>query len=180
MEAQGGGAEYESDPEEAMLSHALRRREASDDEEGDGEERAKNPAARVLIGSDGESDGQGGAEVYEEEESEIEEEVEEEYDDGEGEEEFDEKGSEGGEVAVTVAALEVARGAESGGEGRRSGGGESAAGAHGKNQGEEEEKKANEPFAVPTAGAFYMHDDRFQDSGSGRHRFSFVSLIFDF
>lgn len=38
------------------------------------------------------------------------------------------------------------------------------------------EKKENEPFAVPTAGAFYMHDDRFRESGGaggaggGRHR----------
>uniref|UniRef100_A0A7N0RHQ5 Btz domain-containing protein n=1 Tax=Kalanchoe fedtschenkoi TaxID=63787 RepID=A0A7N0RHQ5_KALFE len=28
----------------------------------------------------------------------------------------------------------------------------------------EEEKKEHEPFAVPTAGAFYMHDDRFRDN----------------
>ncbi|KAF9690042.1 hypothetical protein SADUNF_Sadunf01G0154700 [Salix dunnii] len=34
----------------------------------------------------------------------------------------------------------------------------------------EEGKKENEPFAVPTAGAFYMHDDRFRDSAGGRHR----------
>ncbi|XXG63749.1 hypothetical protein AAC387_Pa05g1862 [Persea americana] len=162
------GEEYESDPEEAMAALAMRRREASDDEEGDRGERGKMPAGRVLIGSDVESDGQGGAEVYEEEESEIEEEEEEEeegeeeYEDGVEEEEFDEKGSERGEVAAASAAtaLEAAAVAESGG-------GESA---HGKDHGEEEEKKVNEPFAVPTAGAFYMHDDRFQDDRSGRHR----------
>ncbi|PPS11161.1 hypothetical protein GOBAR_AA09476 [Gossypium barbadense] len=34
-----------------------------------------------------------------------------------------------------------------------------------------EEKKENEPFAVPTAGLFYMHDDRFRDNVGGRHRF---------
>ncbi|XP_054781031.1 protein MLN51 homolog [Prosopis cineraria] len=33
-----------------------------------------------------------------------------------------------------------------------------------------EEKKENEPFAVPTGGAFYMHDDRFRDNSGGRHR----------
>lgn len=39
--------------------------------------------------------------------------------------------------------------------------------------GRDEEKKENEPFAVPTAGAFYMHDDRFRDSaGASRHRYS--------
>ena len=38
----------------------------------------------------------------------------------------------------------------------------------------EEEKKGNEPYAVPTSGAFYMHDDRFQEGrgrGRGRQRF---------
>lgn len=34
---------------------------------------------------------------------------------------------------------------------------------------EEEDKKGNEPYAVPTTGAFYMHDDRFQE-GRGRGR----------
>ncbi|KAK1376030.1 Btz domain-containing protein [Heracleum sosnowskyi] len=36
------------------------------------------------------------------------------------------------------------------------------------------EKKENEPFAVPTAGAFYMHDHRFRESrAGGRHRRTF-------
>ncbi|GAY51697.1 hypothetical protein CUMW_136210 [Citrus unshiu] len=35
---------------------------------------------------------------------------------------------------------------------------------------EEEKKQSNEPFAVPTAGAFYMHDDRFRENIAGRHR----------
>ncbi|KAI4381938.1 hypothetical protein MLD38_007954 [Melastoma candidum] len=49
-------------------------------------------------------------------------------------------------------------------------------------QGEEEEeeedggnlegKKENEPFAVPTAGAFYMHDDRFRDNVGGEKQVS--------
>lgn len=39
------------------------------------------------------------------------------------------------------------------------------------NEGGEEGKKENEPFAVPTAGAFYMHDDRFRDSAGGRNRY---------
>ncbi|KAE8680786.1 CASC3/Barentsz eIF4AIII binding, putative isoform 6 [Hibiscus syriacus] len=39
-------------------------------------------------------------------------------------------------------------------------------------EGEEdgEGKKENEPFAVPTTGSFYMHDDRFRDNVGGRHR----------
>ena len=40
-----------------------------------------------------------------------------------------------------------------------------------------EEKKENEPFAVPTAGAFYMHDDRFRDHAGGRHRYCHRILI---
>lgn len=38
-------------------------------------------------------------------------------------------------------------------------------------EGENEEKKENEPYAVPTAGAFYMHDDRFRDNSGGRYRY---------
>ena len=39
-----------------------------------------------------------------------------------------------------------------------------------KEGGEEEEKKDAEPFVVPTAGAFYMHDDRFRAVGGARPR----------
>ena len=41
-----------------------------------------------------------------------------------------------------------------------------------------EEKKENEPFAVPTAGAFYMHDDRFRDNAGACQRYLMVSFIF--
>ncbi|KAG9129969.1 hypothetical protein Leryth_007090, partial [Lithospermum erythrorhizon] len=34
----------------------------------------------------------------------------------------------------------------------------------------EEEKKEPQPYAVPTAGAFYMHDDRFRENAGGRGR----------
>ncbi|EPS62824.1 hypothetical protein M569_11966, partial [Genlisea aurea] len=34
----------------------------------------------------------------------------------------------------------------------------------------EEPKKELDPFSVPTAGAFYMHDDRFRDNAGGRNR----------
>ena len=39
----------------------------------------------------------------------------------------------------------------------------------GKEAGEEEKKEA-EPFVVPTAGAFYMHDDRFRGVAGARPR----------
>ncbi|XP_058111486.1 protein MLN51 homolog isoform X2 [Magnolia sinica] len=158
-------AEYESDPEESVLPLAMRRREASDDEDGDAEEagREKKPVARAGIASDGESDGQGGAPGYEDEESEIEEEEEEEEEEGEEVEEEEELEDEGGEFEVPEAAVEAVAVAESSGEAV-------AAGSRGKNQGAEEEKKESEPFAVPTAGAFYMHDDRFRENGGGRHR----------
>lgn len=172
MAREGEEADYESDPEEAMLPLAMRRRKASDDEEGDVERREKKPAARAGIGSDGESDGQGGAEVYEDEDSEIDEEEEEVEEEEEEEEEFEESGNGGDAVALAAAAT------ESGVEGRRSVG-EPGVESHGNDQEAEEAKKENEPFAVPTAGAFYMHDDRFRDNGSGRHRcFSVVYLIF--
>nr|GEV61844.1 hypothetical protein [Tanacetum cinerariifolium] len=52
--------------------------------------------------------------------------------------------------------------------------GESVDGAVGEGAGEGGEKKANEPFAVPTASAFYTHDDRRRNSsgggGGGRNR----------
>jgi len=41
--------------------------------------------------------------------------------------------------------------------------------AEGEAKGEGEEKE-QEPFAVPTSGAFYMHDDRFQEENRGRRR----------
>ncbi|KAJ4952432.1 hypothetical protein NE237_029264 [Protea cynaroides] len=174
--------DYESDPEEAMLPLAMRRREASDDEEGDGEEGEKSPRndPRLGIDSDGESEGEGGAPAYDDEESEIEEEEEEEEEVeeeeieeveevDEGERELEEGCREGradvdaGEVEVLVAAP------GSGGDGERSSGEPSEFHSNGQNQAEDE-RKENEPFAVPTAGAFYMHDDRFRDNGGGRHR----------
>ncbi|KAK1259459.1 hypothetical protein QJS04_geneDACA005511 [Acorus gramineus] len=154
MTTEGGeepAEEYESDPEESLLPSAMRRREASDDEGevGEGADR------RVVIGSDGESDGQGGAGGYEDEE------VEEE---GEEEEEERRSGGGGGEVEVLIQPVRAEVEASGwGGEEVQEEGVE-------KVEGEEGEKKENEPFAVPTAGAFYMHDDRFRDSGGPRHR----------
>jgi len=165
--------DYESDPEEAKRSLTMRRREASDDEEeieGD-EERERKVDSRAVIESDGESDGQGAPAEYEEEELEMEEEELEDYGEEEVEEEevlvvVDEEyelrgGGNRGEVVETVGKkeLEEERGRE----------------IEGANQVDEEgEKKENEPFAVPTAGAFYMHDDRFRGNVGGRNRRTFV------
>uniref|UniRef100_A0A5B7A4T3 Putative epsin n=1 Tax=Davidia involucrata TaxID=16924 RepID=A0A5B7A4T3_DAVIN len=180
--------EYESDPEEAKLSLTMRRREASDDEEdGEGDERERREKlptridSRVGIGPGGELDGQGAAAEYDDEESEIEEEEEvEEYEEEEveevegveeEEEEYEERLSEDGVGAsgevepVGVAAAEATN--ELDGERGRSVG--ESTEVQGVSQ-VEEEKKENEPFAVPTAGAFYMHDDRFRDNAGGRHR----------
>ncbi|KAJ4957667.1 hypothetical protein NE237_024778 [Protea cynaroides] len=169
--AEGGEEiEYESDPEEAMLPLAMRRREASDDEEGDGEEIEKLPRKDPRLGteSDGESEGEGGAPAYDDEEYEIEEEVEEEME--EEEEEVEEAVDFEGRADVDAGAVEVQVSAPgSVGDGGRSS--DEPSEFHSNNQNQvEDEKKENEPFAVPTAGAFYMHDDRFRDNGGGRHR----------
>lgn len=114
---------------------------------------------------------------YEEDEEELglEDEEEEEIDDEEeevdGEEVYEEsgRGLDGGGGAGGVESLAVAIPKEVAGNGR--GPVEESVEAHGGSQAEgEEEKKEHEPFAVPTAGAFYMHDDRFRDNAGGRHR----------
>ena len=158
--------EYESDPEEAKLLLKMRRREASDDEdeeeeeaEEDGEEEERDlpprrTDSRAGIVSGYESDGQGAPADYDEEGSEI----EEEYEDAV-------------EESVGIFSAEVIAVGPSGEEFNGDDGrfvGMSTEVLQGM-----EEKKENEPFAVPTAGAFYMHDDRFRDSaGASRHRYS--------
>ncbi|KAG5572612.1 hypothetical protein H5410_062378 [Solanum commersonii] len=74
----GEDVDYESDPEEAMLSLKMRRREASDDEDGGGESGNTEKPLR-SIDSDDESEGQGTAAVYEDGEEYVEEEEEELY-----------------------------------------------------------------------------------------------------
>ena len=185
--------EYESDPEEVKRSLAMRRREASDDEEGEGVGREKPRIDRRVGTHSDESDDQGGVAEYEDDEELDEEEEEEEEEDEEDEERepvpdrvdveeeevYVERGGEGearvagvkdSAVAIVnvneaVGAMDnsVAVQAEDQDEGEGEGEGE-----------EEEEKKENEPFAVPTAGAFYMHDDRFRDNAGGRPRYILV------
>lgn len=168
--------DYESDPEEAKRSLAMRRRAAaSDDEEGEGEVREKpGEDPRAGIHSD-ESDDQGGAAEYDDDEEELGLEEEEEIDEEEqGEDEVLEQedlegDQERGREGETGGRIEVLAVKESDGDGRRSV--EESVDENAETQAaEEEEKKENEPFAVPTAGAFYMHDDRFRDNAVGRHR----------
>ncbi|CAI9766096.1 unnamed protein product [Fraxinus pennsylvanica] len=159
--------EYESDPEEAKLSLKMRRREASDDEEKEeGEEEGERREKVVRpIESDGESEGQGAAAEYEKEEEEYVEEEEEEY-----------ERTGGGEVdEVAVEKVEEGNGVVEGGlkeekRGVRNDVSELNDDSRIDDGQQEEQKKDLEPYAVPMAGAFYMHDDRFRENVGGRHR----------
>ncbi|PWZ18661.1 hypothetical protein Zm00014a_015735 [Zea mays] len=141
--------EYESDLDDAPLSALWRRDAASDDEGEDEDEDGGTPLRRRKAGFDADSDGQGAAEVYDEE----------------GEEEYG--GFEAEDGGVRGVAAEAVAGA--GQEGGEAGDGEVEKAGEAAPQDEEEDKKGNEPYAVPTTGAFYMHDDRFQE-GRGRGR----------
>ncbi|KAK7261849.1 hypothetical protein RIF29_28172 [Crotalaria pallida] len=164
--------EYESDPEDVKRSLAMRRRrEASDDEEAEGEYddgRGNNTSDPRVIHSD-DSEGEGGVADYDDDDEE--EELEEEYDEEEDEEGvedevYEERGVEEGGAEVVNGAVvmlndsgvpaadDVNTPLEEGDSGNK----------------DAEEKKENEPFAVPTAGAFYMHDDRFRDNAGARNR----------
>ncbi|CAM0881575.1 unnamed protein product [Alopecurus aequalis] len=142
--------EYVSDPDDALPE--MRRREASDDE---GSEEGRRPP-RARIDPDHDDDGQGAPEDYE---GEVEEDDGEEYYDDLLEEEVGE-GLEEDYDARAVPPKEVAAGQGEDGE---------KAGEEGE-EADGEEKKEQEPFAVPTSGAFYMHDDRFAESGRGGRR----------
>ncbi|GMI93825.1 CASC3/Barentsz elF4AIII-binding protein [Hibiscus trionum] len=163
--------EYESDPEEVKRSLAMRRRKAaSDDEEGEREvDDSNNNAAtldlRVVVHSD-ESDGQGNAADYEDEEEELELEEEEEEGDYYDEEEIEEviRGEVEGNVERTGGEAVVDDGNRNVDESVEISNSNNHVGE------EDEEGKENEPFAVPTTGAFYMHDDRFQNNVGDRHR----------
>lgn len=176
--------EYESDPEEAKLSLQMRRRVASDDEAEEGVESRGMPRRR-----DDDSDGESEGAVAEYEDECEEEEGEEVYD---LDEEYAEAGYEesgGGRAddgANAVAVESVAPGTDGGamGELMEEKLADDDAGEF-RNENEdakhEGEKKEMEPYAVPTAGAFYMHDDRFRDSAGGRNRYRHLvfSISFD-
>ncbi|XP_047310170.1 protein MLN51 homolog [Impatiens glandulifera] len=156
-----GVVEYESDPEEVSMSLAMRRREASDDEEGGIEDTEKSEKSLMRMGSRGgtrEWDDEGAVEQYDYEESEIEE-----YEEVNGveeiaeEDEYVERGINDVKGGVQQVEVEGERVVDKEGDGE------------GVDQ-LEDEKKVSEPFAIPTSGAFYMHDDRFRDNAGGKHR----------
>ncbi|KAJ1284149.1 hypothetical protein BS78_03G182600 [Paspalum vaginatum] len=160
--AAAGGAEevedeeeYVSDPDDAPLP-TMRRKEASDDEG------SEDGRPRARLGPDQDDDGQGGPEAYDDE---VDEEDEEYYD------EEDEEVGEGFEEEYEGRAAPPME--DRGGGGQESHGEDGVAGEEGLAEGEpkgEGEEKEQEPFAVPTSGAFYMHDDRFQEENRGRRR----------
>ncbi|KAL0429827.1 UNVERIFIED_CONTAM: protein MLN51 [Sesamum radiatum] len=169
--------EYESDPEEANLTLKMRRREASDDEEDEGGQIREKPR-RTILDSDGESEG-----APAEYEDEYEEE-EEDYDLGEYVEETEEvhyeesdvgRGDNAVEMVVVRADIRKDGGAAGVLMAEKKGSNNDASQVNSKNNNiddgqREGEKKEIEPYVVPTAGAFYMHDDRFRDNAGGRHR----------
>ncbi|CAO2190893.1 unnamed protein product [Urochloa humidicola] len=143
--------EYVSDPDDAPLP-TMRRREASDDEG------SEDGRPRARIGPDQDDDGQGAPEAYDDE-------VDEEY--------YDEEEEEVGEWFEEYEGRAPPPTEDGGGGGQESREEDGVAGeealAEGEAKGEGEEKE-QEPFAVPTSGAFYMHDDRFQEENRGRRR----------
>ncbi|KAL6495887.1 hypothetical protein OROGR_030450 [Orobanche gracilis] len=171
--------EYESDPEEAKLPLKLRRREASDDESGEGGEITEKPRRRIEIDeSDGDSEGV--ASEYEDEYEEEDGEAYEldEYAEDIVEDEGEESGGGRGRNVVIVKALAVGRadaGKDEGLTEEETRMNSDACGIDGESVDVEDvqhegEKKEIEPYAVPTAGAFYMHDDRFRENARGRNR----------
>ncbi|MCO5552708.1 hypothetical protein L7F22_006225 [Adiantum nelumboides] len=151
-------AEYESDSEGGTSALALRRRVASDVEDEDHE---------VSVEREGVYDDEDdpGAPPDEDEDPEEDEDEEEEYADSEdaarthdaseeddnGEEKFSQQRSVEHVSEGAVGAAELSKG-------------------NGSKEGPGEDKQSAEPFAVPTTGAFYMHDDRFRNNGAIRAR----------
>ncbi|XP_044350033.1 protein MLN51 homolog isoform X4 [Triticum aestivum] len=163
--AEGDATEDVSDVDDSPLPALRRRAAASDDEEGDGGGgggSGSSPPPRVVW-SNSDSDELGAAEVDGEDEGSEEcEEVRKEFDAGSG----------GGGEAKEVTPDEVAAAPED--EGKYEEEEEEAQAETGAELKEEDkENKGFEPDAVPRTGAFYMHDDRFQNKenrGRGRQR----------
>ncbi|GJW91032.1 protein MLN51 [Tanacetum coccineum] len=136
--------EYESDPKQSKLSIKMRRGAVASDDEDDDDNDDVWVSSRV---SDYESDVQGAPDDYN-------------YNDGDDDDDMAYEGL----VEVVEVVEKVVEREE----------GESVDGTVGEGEAGGGEKKANEPFAVPTADAFYMHDDRSHNSsgcgGGGRNR----------
>ncbi|MCO5593964.1 hypothetical protein L7F22_047983 [Adiantum nelumboides] len=150
--------DYESDSDEGTSALALRRRVASDDEDDDDE---TNSARGNGYYNDDLEHHEGGAPVEEDVDEE-----EEEYEDSED------------EVILMGARKETSddydneeaneEGSKHTREGTRKP--QASAATGGSIEVALEGKKDVEPFVVPTAGAFYMHDDRFRYNGLTRPR----------
>lgn len=181
LEAAEAVEEYESDPEEVKRSLAMRRRREASDDEDDEESGERGKMDRAPVHSDYESDGQGAAPADYDDEFEEE---EEDYEDEELEVEVYEE-EEGRQVRGIYAETKVKAVEDTDGEGRMDGAVDEALrnNDNEKNDVTEEtdegKKESNEPFAVPTAGAFYMHDDRFRDNAGGRHRYNLLFPVND-
>ncbi|WZZ80348.1 protein MLN51 homolog isoform X1 [Brassica napus] len=140
-QADAGEQEYESDPEELKRSLATRRREASDDEDEDeDDEEVKNQRAEI------ESDSDQSDERVDNDNDKKGEDGEDSYEEEEGDDEYRE--------LEEVDDDKRSKPAEDDAAGRVDG----------------EEDKEKQSSAVPTGGAFYMHDDRFQELSAGRSR----------
>ncbi|KAF8106128.1 hypothetical protein N665_0147s0081 [Sinapis alba] len=138
-----GEPEYESDPEELKRSLATRRREASDDDEDSEAIRSR----RDEIDSDSDQSG----EHVDNDENKLE--------DGEDSDEEEEEGDddeykEHEDVNDDDKKSSMMKSGEDDAAGRVDG----------------EEDKEKQSSTVPTGGAFYMHDDRFQELSAGRSR----------
>uniref|UniRef100_A0A0D9V509 Btz domain-containing protein n=1 Tax=Leersia perrieri TaxID=77586 RepID=A0A0D9V509_9ORYZ len=182
--------EYESDLDDTPLPAVRRRAAASDDDddEGGGATGSSAPSSVASSDLDFDSDGQGAAEMYDDDEVYDEEgsEVCDEFEVGGGGvavgEALEDEGKYGDEVADDlVAALEgkvnygdeetygVVAALED--EGKHGGEAEGKADVGAAVGGVEVVKKGSDAQAVPTKGAFYMHDDRDNRNGSQRKKF---------
>ncbi|KAL9312314.1 Protein MLN51 [Arabidopsis thaliana] len=148
-------SDYESDPDELNRSLATRRREASDDDEDD-EEADDHDKLRAAIQIH--SDEHSGVVVVDSDDNEglhIE--------DSYGDDDDEEEDGDYGQVDDHVEYI-----ADNNDKTIVAGNGTDDSAATDLVDGEEQKKK--EPFAVPTAGAFYMHDDRFQELDAASNR----------
>ncbi|KAF8117929.1 hypothetical protein N665_0008s0266 [Sinapis alba] len=134
-------ADYESDPEELKRSLATRRREASDDED---ENRGEIQSADI------DSDQQSAIVEFDND-----------ADEGlhiQGDDSYDDEDDEEGGYGEVDDNMEY-KTTRVAGKGMETAATEDSA----TDLVDGDEPKQKEPFAVPTAGAFYMHDDRFQE-----------------
>jgi len=148
-------SDYESDPDELNRSLATRRREASDDDEDD-EEADDHDKLRAAIQIH--SDEHSGVVAVDSDDNEglhIE--------DSYGDDDDEEEDGDYGQVDDHVEYI-----ADNNDKTIVAGNGTDDSAATDLVDGEEQKKK--EPFAVPTAGAFYMHDDRFQELDAASNR----------